>query len=935
MEQIKRTWHYLLVEPFKWLIYYFFQPDKFHSEFEIKGSSKLRLVLPLFFVSYPLSLVIQITFIHSSPNLSATAVGTILGIAVGIGWDIAVNIPVGIVGSIWIGIWLGGFWTDTLWSSDLALLISTIGGIALGVVLSIREYSPKHIKEYIMRLDNKLIATRSIKTKAGILVDIIGGFVLAIAGGIGAHIEEHHVKRIGGGILAGMGVGILTGIGIGITGGNIGWAIWFGIGIGILAGIMGGITVSLIGGIAAGILVSIGGGIVMGSTLGGIVWTNVLTVLIAIAPIIVAALAWCIGMSIGISSTGGLTRVNKLNLVIAIVPGITIGIAVGIVSKIFADFVFIICFIISCYRLPLYPVSSLSSLRAYRASQKNPSQVFTYLHRSSLYWDKHVLLPLFFFTDIMLIAAKQDARRALEEITFIVNERPYQIAAAQAGLLEIAIHDLEELKTLRDIAKLSPSLNAFLQEDAKILSHDWISWFAYINDASKDASRYWNSLGWQTRHDALLSMITNLKLIASKKSSTKNPSLDEIFNKRLSEVVSTWLSIAQIKLAELMQEPQKTDQINNPYIVGSVLERGTSLFVGRRDLAQQLEQALRRGSHRPTFFLNGERRMGKSSTLRQLPDLLSKSYLPIVYDLQSRGVSSSIDVFLAAIANEIDNVMSKSGMQVEKLEKESLQEASRKNEAAVYNIFDEWLKELESILDQNNRTLLLAFDEFEKLEESGQSKYLDLKLLLDWFRTVIQNRPRLALLFSGGTTVDEMGTKTDVNWAGYFVNVQTLRVSFLREEEAHRLITQPVPDYPIEQIFGEGVVEEIIRITGCHPFLVQAVCSKLVDNLNIENRERAEIQDLAIAVNQVLENWWDTYFRDLWQRTDQNQQVCLFTLNNLGESNLQKIAQQSGLDEKTVRRTLQTLLKRDLVLQENGTYRIAAPIFSEWVERNS
>ena len=79
-----------------------------------------------------------------------------------------------------------------------------------------------------------------------------------------------------------------------------------------------------------------------------------------------------------------------------------------------------------------------------------------------------------------------------------------------------------------------------------------------------------------------------------------------------------------------------------------------------------------------------------------------------------------------------------------------------------------------------------------------------------------------------------MGEETHLNWSGYFVNVQTLRVSFLHKDEARRLITRPIPTFPGEDIYGDGVVERIIAETGCHPFLVQAVSSALIDYLNAE-----------------------------------------------------------------------------------------------------
>ncbi|MBV9706136.1 MAG: hypothetical protein JO125_01855 [Chloroflexi bacterium] len=252
-----------------------------------------------------------------------------------------------------------------------------------------------------------------------------------------------------------------------------------------------------------------------------------------------------------------------------------------------------------------------------------------------------------------------------------------------------------------------------------------------------------------------------------------------------------------------------------------------------------------------------------------------------------------------------------------------------------YSMFDGWLSHIESILEREDRTLLLLLDEFEKLEEAGLKRAFDLLLLLDWFRTTIQYHPRIALLFSGVHTISEMGRESALNWSGYFVNVQTLRVSFLHEDEARRLITKPVSDFAGESLYGDGVVERIILETGCHPFLVQAVCSALIDNLNTQKRERAELKDVTRAIDRTFSNWWDTYFRDLWLRTDEPQRACLIALRALTSADLEHIRQESGLDESVVRRTLQALLKRDLVRRnEDDTYCISTPIFSMWVERS-
>ena len=104
------------------------------------------------------------------------------------------------------------------------------------------------------------------------------------------------------------------------------------------------------------------------------------------------------------------------------------------------------------------------------------------------------------------------------------------------------------------------------------------------------------------------------------------------------------------------------------------------------------------------------------------------------------------------------------------------------------------------------------------------------------------------------------------------------------------------------------MVEQIIQQTNCHPFLVQALCSQLVDTLNVEKRERVESADVARAVKQVVESW-DGYFDDLWKRCDEPQRACLLALDASGEAGmaLNDLQQRSQLDEKRIRQVLRTL----------------------------
>ena len=53
----------------------------------------------------------------------------------------------------------------------------------------------------------------------------------------------------------------------------------------------------------------------------------------------------------------------------------------------------------------------------------------------------------------------------------------------------------------------------------------------------------------------------------------------------------------------------------------------------------------------------------------------------------------------------------------------------------------------------------------------------------------------------------------------------------------------------------------------------------------------------------------------------------------LSNGDLQKIAQQSRMEESVSQHALQTLLQRDLVMLEQKSFQIVAPIFRKWVER--
>ncbi len=603
-----------------------------------------------------------------------------------------------------------------------------------------------------------------------------------------------------------------------------------------------------------------------------------------------------------------------------------------LVSPNIADFFFYIAFgiafVIGVFRVPFYLASGPSAYKAYYASRYTREKVFDYLRRCSLYWDERVYLPLPYLKQTLLIAYNESSQKALEEIAFIVAERPQQIRAARAAVLEIVVREVEQCDSLEKIARIADWLTTILPPETKLVDPRGNAAIARVSDASRDAMRAIAPIGLQGRRKALDDLQANLRKVYP------NTFRDQRLNARLVHVIERWRNIASQRQEELMRAAQDVGNIDNPYKPGQQLALEDSLFVGRRDLAKELEGALSLGSRRPTFLLNGEKRMGKTSVLQQLPKLLGSRYISVFNNLQGAGIYASTEAFLGNLAEGIQREMEKRAMPVKPLQFSNLREKRRASTPAAYRSFEAWLDGVETVLREENRILLLTFDEFEMLEEAEQARYMDIRLLLNWMRSIIQFHSCIALLFSGTKTFDEMGKLAEIDWTGYFNNVQMLRVSFLHQREARHLILKPTPTFPGETLFPSHVVETIIVETGCHPLLVQAVCSALVTLLNVERREQATHEDVPKAVEKALEGWGG-HFANLWNRTDETQRACLEALLAEKCLNQQGLIESTGRDGKMVRRAVQSLLRRDLIRQEeDGSYQIAVPMFRRWMEEN-
>jgi hypothetical protein len=377
--------------------------------------------------------------------------------------------------------------------------------------------------------------------------------------------------------------------------------------------------------------------------------------------------------------------------------------------------------------------------------------------------------------------------------------------------------------------------------------------------------------------------------------------------------------------------------IPNPYVAGAPLQtRDFGLLKGRRDIIRAIEKYILITNQRPSLLLYGRRRTGKSSTLLNLPLLLSSKFEPVYIDCQDAKWHESDQAFCYNLARDIFDRLHQSEATKGIDERAALRakvkarwlhqsEATKgigepqeaQFEKNAFTRLDQYLDQFEQLATQRGKRILLSFDEYEGLEESVTGGDIS-KNVLGKLRNIIQHRERIVMLVSGSHHFVELPR---LNWASYLINTRTLELSFLDESSARELLTEPVPQLNYE----EGVLEAILRLTNCQPYLLQAVAFELVNHLNDQQKTTATRADLDEAVEKVLTSA-GAYFANTWREDNSEAEQTVLRAFATGEGDSVMTAEHQA--------ELRSLCRKEMLERTGDGYRLAVPLFGRWIVKN-
>lgn len=471
-----------------------------------------------------------------------------------------------------------------------------------------------------------------------------------------------------------------------------------------------------------------------------------------------------------------------------------------------------------------YPLALFINMLLYRFEQQKPAQILLPWH--SAFWDEHQWLKLPGLDKHLIMTAEHHP--AVIEVALAYLSRTRQAWAGQTVQLELYMRQLQHCTTLAMLKAAHRDLPTGPLKG----SLSYLNNFQQISRAVATALTRENDYLTQQALEKIVDELAQLAKALNLNTNTHDPNLP-----RFRLIVEEWRQVITHHLRQLAQ----TSTIANPYVTGIPLRiQPGHTFVGRRSISARLEQILQNSS--PPLLLYGQRRIGKTSLLNHLGQLLPESYIPLFVDLEGVlfAVPDHVSFFYNLSRAMIASAKEQRQLILPKLTRSTLQ-------ADAFTVFDEWLDDVTAVTQ--NRILLLTLDEFEALDYPFSQGRLDQHLILGMFRHIIQHRWSIRILITGSHTLAAFP-----QWAGYLINIETLHLSYLEIDEAQQLIADPVK--PFSVTYEQAAVQRIWAITRGHPALIQLLCKEIVYLKNaqvVSSRYLICQNDVEAAIPQVLQ----------------------------------------------------------------------------------
>jgi len=275
----------------------------------------------------------------------------------------------------------------------------------------------------------------------------------------------------------------------------------------------------------------------------------------------------------------------------------------------------------------------------------------------------------------------------------------------------------------------------------------------------------------------------------------------------------------------------------NPYIIGRPITEKERFF-GRESLFHFLEDSLIQGEQ--VILLHGQRRIGKSSVLSQIPHSVECDGFKFVpFDLQDQS-SLPLSTVLENLATEIVDYL--------ELEDSVTIPTAQELEVDSHLFASRFLPDVYQIL--NGKNLVLLLDEFDVLsiensDEYQQANFAD-KHFFSYLKSLIDEQEKLFVIPVVGRKLDDMQ-----QLLALFRRAPTHEIGLLDETSARRLLLNPAQGI-LE--YAPNAIKAILELSAGHPYFTQVICFALFGQARNEEKWNVTMADVEKIVDKAIES---------------------------------------------------------------------------------
>ena len=358
--------------------------------------------------------------------------------------------------------------------------------------------------------------------------------------------------------------------------------------------------------------------------------------------------------------------------------------------------------------------------------------------------------------------------------------------------------------------------------------------------------------------------------------------------------------------------------LRNPYIAGAPVVE-SSMFFGREEVFRWIENSLAGKFINHILVIHGQRRVGKTTVLKQIPNFLSQQYIQVFLDLQGR-TNTTLDRFLWWIASEIVRTLkNKENITLKRPDRDMFKDP----EDFITDFIPMLLERI------NDHALLLTFDEFDSLAQQDIQTTLTLPLIN--FLPRLFDIEQINFIFSIGSSGNKL-ENMQASYTNFFKTALYRKISFLSKDDCKSLIIKPVEGVIS---YDPEAIEKITTITSGHPYFTQLTCHELFSRCQASGSRVITSDDVDDIVDNVVERG-TVNLKFIWDEASDLERWILAALaqnNQISNNEIAQLLKAQGVlfSDSDLNSAILHLRDKDVLTKDN---RFIVYLLKRWLKTN-